>query len=223
MDSADSRHQIHEFISKLHSPIADFQTLLILLSAPLSSLDLLPPPYHHLLSSTSLGLETLSLNLIPRKHIPQIQRALLTNILPTWYPILQENNALELVEQYFCPNVISNARPIAGEIALLAYATLVSSASLTEQAITLLEKLVVQYPIDRLFHAIFEGDKVVTRILQWEDCVRDLCTIPIKVANVFGGQVPVLLENAVYFNNLSLKTETLVFSLSLKPMNQSGW
>jgi telomere length regulation protein len=165
-----------------------------------------------------LGLESLSLNLIPRKHLPQIQRALLTNILPTWYPILQENNAFQLVEQYFCPSSIYNARPIAGEIALLAYATFASLAPLTQQAITLLENLIVQYPIDRLFHAIFEGDgNVVRRRVQWEDSVRDICTIPVRVANIFGGQVPRLLENSVYFNALSLRTEALIFSLSLKP------
>ena len=223
MDSTESQNQAHEFISKLHTPIANFQTLLSLLSAPLSSLGLLPPSYHYLLPATALGLESSSLNLIPRKHLPQIQRALLTTILPTWYPTLQENNAFQLVEQYFCPIAIYNARPIAGEIALLAYATLVSSA-LTAQAMILLEKLIVQYPIDRLFHAIFDGDngKTLRRSVQWEDCVRDLCTIPGKVANIFSGQVPRLLENAVYFNALSLRTEALIFSLSLKSVKLPG-
>jgi len=223
MDPAESQNQIHELISSLYSPIADFQTLLSTLSAPLSSLGLLPPQYNHLLSSAS-DLEHSNLNLIPKKHLPQIQRALLTNVLPTWYPILHENNACQLVEQYFCPDATHNALPISGEIALLAHATFVSLATLTEQAVTLLEKLVVRYPIDRLFHAIFEGDntKAARRSVQWEDYVRDLCTIPVKVANAFGGQVPRLLENAVYFNTLSLRTETLIFSLSLKSVNLPG-
>jgi telomere length regulation protein len=221
MDPAESQNQIHEFISSLHSPIANFQTLLNILSAPLSSLGLLPPQFHHLLSS---GLEYSNLNLNPKKHLPQIQRALLTKILPTWYPILHENNAYQLVEQYFCPDAILYPHPISGEIALLAHATFVSLATLTEQAVTLLEKLVVQYPIDRLFHAIFEGDnaKAVRRNVQWEDYVRDLCTIPVKVANAFGGQVPSLFENAVYFNTLSLRSEALIFSLSLSSVNLPG-
>ena len=223
MDPTESQNRAHEFISKLHTPITNFQTLLTLLSTPLSSLGLLPPSYHYLLSATALGLESSTLNLIPRKHLPQIQRVLLTTILPTWYPTLQENNAFQLVEQYFCPTAMYNARRIAGEIALLAYATLVSS-TFTAQAMVLLEKLVVQYPIDRLFHAIFDGDndKTLRRSVQWEDCVRDLCTIPVKVANVFGGQVPRLLENAVYFNALSLRTEALIFDLSLKPVKLPG-
>jgi telomere length regulation protein len=221
MDPADIRNQIHEFILKLHSPIADLHTLLSLLSTPLSSLGLLLPQYHDLLSS---GVASPGFNLVPKKHFPQIQRALLTNILPTWYPILQENNALQLVEQYFCPDVIYNARTIAGEIALVAYATLVSMASFTEQAVALFEKLVLQYPIDRLFYAIFEGEnvKTVKRNVDWEDCVRDLCAIPGKVANILGGQVPRLLENAVYFNALSVRTEVLIFSLSMKSPKSPG-
>jgi len=223
MDPAESQNQIHEFISSLHSPIANFQTLLGVLSAPLNSLGLLPPQYHHLLSSAS-SLEYSNLNLIPKKHIPQIQRALLTNILPTWYPVLHENNACQLIEQYFCPDAIHNALPISGEIALLAHATFVSLTTLAEQAVILLEKLVVQYPIDRLFRAVFEGDnaKAVRRSVKWEDYVRDLCAVPVKVANAFGGQVPRLLENAVYFNTLSVRTEDLIFSLSLNSINSPG-
>lgn len=224
MDAAESQNQIHEFISKFHSPITDFQTLVSLLCAPLGLLGLLPAQYYHLSSTSAFGLESSSLNLIPRKHLPQIQRALLTDILPTWYPILKENNAIQLVEQYFCPDSICNARPIAGEVALLAYPTLISLTLLTEQATTLLEKLVVHYPIDRLFRAVFEGEnnKTVRKTVQWEDCVRDLCSIPVKVANAFGGQAPRLLENAVYFNALSLRTETLIFSLSRNSAELSG-
>lgn len=221
MDAAKAQNQIHEFISKLQSPITEFQNLLCLLSAPLHTLGLLPPRYHQLPSGTSSVQKSSSLNFVPRKHLPQIQRVLLTIILPTWYPILQENDALQLVEQYFCPDAIYNTRPISGEIALLAYASLVSSTSLTKQALDLLQKLVVQYPVDRLFHAVFDGenDNTVRRSVRWEDCVRDLCAIPAKVANVFGGQVPKSLENAVYFNALSVRTEILIFSL---PVNSPG-
>ena len=222
MAVAESQNQIHEFISKLQTPITEFQYLLDLLSVPLHSLGLLPPRYHQLPSGIALVLKSSSLSLVPRKHLPQIQRILLTIILPTWYPLLQEHNAMQLVEQYFCPDAIYNSRLIAGEIALLAYATLVSSASLTELA--LLEKLVVHYPIDRLFHAVFDGDHgdTVKRSVRWEDCVRDLCSIPDKVANVFGGQVPKPLENAFYFNALSVRTESLIYSMSLESVNSPG-
>lgn len=222
MTAAEPQNQIYEFISKLQSPITEFQYLLGLLSVPLDSLGLLPPQYRQLPSGIAFVLKSSSLNFLPKKHLPQIQRTLLAIILPTWYPLLQEHNALQLVEQYFCPDAIYNKLPIAGEVALLAYATLVSPASPTELA--LLEKLVVHYPVDRLFYAVFDGEHVdtVRRSVRWEDCVRDLCAIPIKVANVFGGQVPKPIENAVYFNALSVRTEALIFSLSSKSVNLPG-
>ena len=112
---------IHHLLSTLQTPtaITDLTTLLICLSAPLDALGLLPPRYRHLLSGNNTDL-----NINLRKYVPQIQHALLTNILPTWDTLLHEDQSSLLVEQYFCPDAVYNVRPVAGEIALCGYATL---------------------------------------------------------------------------------------------------
>ena len=214
---------IHHLLSTLQTPtaITDLTTLLTCLSAPLDALGLLPPRYRHLLSGNNTDL-----NINLRKYVPQIQHALLTNILPTWDTLLHQDQNSLLVEQYFCPDAVYNVRPVAGEIALCGYATLVSFTPLPEQALALLERLVREYPLDRLFFSTFrdrlgEVEKV-KRGVQWEDCVRNFCMVPAKVANAFAGKTPTVLENAVYFNRLSVRMEELIFSLSSNHSNSPG-
>jgi len=214
MQSSDSRMQIQDILEQLRAQVADLQILLNLLTSPLESLGLLPPQFRRH-SNQSLLPGTLNI----KKHIPQLQRVLLQNIVPTWDILLAENNATSLLDQYFCPDSFSNALPAAGEIAILAYSTLVSS-QMTEYALRLLERLSVEYPVDRLHTAAFaraDLDKAAKDV-GWEDCVRDLCMVPAKVANSLGvtGDIPLGLENGVYFNNLSVRCEQLICTLSGK-------
>jgi telomere length regulation protein len=74
--------------------------------------------------------------------------------------------------------------------------------------------------VDRSHSAAFahiDLDKGV-RDVEWENCVRDLCMVPAKVANSLGAtrDIPLRLENGVYFNNLSVRCEQLIFTLSAK-------
>lgn len=105
---------------------------------------------------------------------------------------------------------------------MLAYSTLMSSSSdgLTDYAMRILQRLVVEYPVDRLYAAVnssSQKDKLVRGVL-WEDCVKNICMVPGKVANAFAargtGDVPPVLENGMYFNNLSIRCEVLISSLS---------
>jgi telomere length regulation protein len=214
MQSSDSRTQIQDILEQLCAQTTNLQTLLNLLSGPLDSLDLLPPQFRHY---NTQPLHFGALNI--KKHIPQLQRVLLQNIAPTWDTLLAENNATLLLDQYFCPDSFSNALPTAGEIAILAYSTLVSS-QMTGYALRLLERLSVEYPVDRLHTAAFARTDLnkVVRDVGWEDCVRDVCMVPAKVANSLGatGDIPLALENGLYFNNLSVRCEHLIFTLSGK-------
>ena len=214
MQSSDSRTQIQDVLEQLCAQTTNLQTLLNLLSGPLDSLDLLPPQFRHY-NTQPLHFGTLNI----KKHIPQLQRVLLQNIAPTWDTLLAENNATLLLDQYFCPDSFSNASPVAGEIAILAYSTLVSS-QMTRYALRLLERLSVEYPVDRLHTAAFARTDLnkVVRDVGWEDCVRDLCMVPAKVANSLGAteDIPLGLENGLYFNNLSVRCEHLIFTLSGK-------
>ena len=206
---------LHDILEQLRVQVTDLQTLLNLLTGPLDSLGLLPPQFR---CHNAHPLPTGALNI--KKYIPQLQRVLLQNIVPTWDTLLADNNATLLLDQYFCPNNFTNALPAAGEIAILAYSTLVSS-QITEYTLRLLERLSVEYPVDRLHTAAFPRtvfDKAI-KDAEWEDCVRDLCMVPAKVANSLGvtRDIPPSLENGVYFNNLSVRCEQLIFTLSGKP------
>lgn len=214
MTESDSRTQIQDILEQLRAQVADLQTLLNLLTGPLECLGILPPQFRR---HNAQPLLPGALNI--KKHIPQLQHILLQNILPTWDTVLAENKVTPLLDQYFCPDSFSNALPVAGEVAILAYSTLVSS-QITKYSLRLLERLSVEYPVDRLHTATFarkDLDKAVKDV-GWEDCVRDLCMVPAKVANSLGvsRDIPLGLENGIYFNNLSMRCEQLIFTLSGK-------
>ena len=217
MQSSGSRTQLQDVLEQLRAQVSDLQTLLNLLTGPLDSLGLLPPQFRRH-NTRPLPPGTLHI----QKHIPQFQRVLLQYVIPTWDTLLAENHATLLLDQYFCPDSFSNALPAAGEIAIVAYSTLVSS-QITKYTLYLLERLSVEYPVDRLHTAVFartDLDKSVKDV-GWEDCVRDLCMVPAKISNSLGimGDIPLGLENGVYFNNLSVRCEQLIFTLSGKPSN----
>ncbi|EGN95974.1 hypothetical protein SERLA73DRAFT_170414 [Serpula lacrymans var. lacrymans S7.3] len=210
--------QIKDVINKLQVSVTELPTLLSLLCAPLDSLGLLPPQYRrynlHPLTSCTLNAS---------RHIPPIQRALLQHVIPTWEAVLVEEKLISLVEQYFCPDAFSNALPAAGEIALLAYSTILS-LSLTEQSIQLLCRLSKGFPIDRLHRAVFSGSTSSERqSLAWGDCLRNVFSVPAKVANALKGKdLPPGLDHATYFNNLSLRCEVLVNASSSAPLQETG-
>ena|ERR1700722_8720513 len=206
---------LREVIRQLQSPIPELTTLLSLLAAPLDKLHILPPCYRkYNLNPLPDGIIS-----IP-KHFPQIHRALLVHVIPTWGSTLAAENAVPLLEQYFCPDIFSFSSPAAGEIALLAYSSILS-VRLTQESIQLLARLSKEYPIDRLHFVIFSQTSIpsIKAFATWEDCVRSLVAVPAKVANALEGKfsIPVHLEHATYFNNMSVRCEVLTHSLSLKP------
>ncbi|CAA7267613.1 unnamed protein product [Cyclocybe aegerita] len=235
MEEPDPRTQIQELLTALQSPIADLPTLLGLLTAPLDALGILPPRFKRY---NTRPLPAHSLNV--SKHVPHIQRAALTHIAPTWGAALREDleGGEALLDQYFCPDAMVNARQEAGDMAREAYATLVVSPVLapgiglqknnewtTGFALGILEKLVVGYPVDRMYKAVFSAAKEKGKAkgkgkgleeVGWEECVRNVCMVPAKVANAIAGkrEVPDVLENAVYFGRLGARCEVLVRTLA---------
>ena len=212
--------QIQDLLNQLRAPIQDLPTLLGLITAPLGAINLLNPQFRPY-NTRPLG----AFNL--HKHIPQLQRLILTHVVPVWEEALVSEGANTLLEQYFCPDSFSNAQPVAGEVAMCAYSTLMSTSSdgLTDYAIRILQRLVVEYPVDRLYAAVnssSQKDKLVRGVL-WEDCVKNTCMVPGKVANAKGtGDVPQILENGTYFNNLSIRYEVLIFSLSSSSLSSDS-
>lgn len=229
----DNQDQIKEIITLLQRPIENIQTLLSLLTAPLDSLGILPPQFRQY-NTNSLAPHSVNVS----KHIPPIQTALLEHILPTWEAVLLGNkpDATHLVKQYFCPDSFVNALPVSGDLALKGYETILTSR-LSPEGIRLLESLTKDYPIDRLWTAVFgrltstlqssSGQKdrdSAARNLLWEDCVRDVVSIPAKVANAIGGtsggrdvNVPPSLENGVFLNQVCMRVEVLVDRFAKQP------
>ncbi|KAI0078993.1 telomeric DNA binding protein [Panus rudis PR-1116 ss-1] len=204
--------QIRETISRLQAPIPDLSTLLALLSGALDTIGLLPPRF---LRYNSLPLSKGAVNV--SKHVPILQRALLEHVIPTWEQALKEEHAYELVEQYFCPDSFSFSTPYAAEIALHAYSTILS-LPLTEYSLQFFVRLSKSYPIDVLWTTIFRGSRSVVenRELTWQDYVRNIASIPVKVANSLDHlpTIPPELEVGNYFSNMSRRCEVLIHNLS---------
>ncbi|OSX64936.1 hypothetical protein POSPLADRAFT_1044368 [Postia placenta MAD-698-R-SB12] len=212
--------QIRELIARLQAPVPDKLTLLQLLSAPLDHLGLLPPKFKRYNVSP---LPSDSLHIY--RHIPLLQRALLEHIIPSWEPILTQEGNQALLEQYFFPDAISFTSPSAGQVATLAYSTILSSP-LTASSIRILVRLVKSYPIDVLHSVVYSSRNTGAsgkQEISWEDCVRNLAAIPAKVANALGGKadVPVELQQGTYFHGLSIRCERLIDTLAADSSRES--
>ncbi|KAI0085456.1 telomere length regulation protein-domain-containing protein [Irpex rosettiformis] len=206
--------QIREVISRLQSPVQDLPTLLRLLAPPLAALNILPPRF------LKYNTESLSQQNISRpRHLPPLQRALLEQVLPTWEHVLDQNDAFDIVLQYFSPDSFAFGNAVAKDIAFYAYSTILSSP-ITMHSVRLLTHLTRSYTIDVLWSTIISGKhtKSEKHAVTWEDCVRNICAVPAKVANALGprGEIPQTLEYGTYFNNLSRRLWFLVSSLSTK-------
>ncbi|RPD65882.1 hypothetical protein L226DRAFT_500049 [Lentinus tigrinus ALCF2SS1-7] len=205
--------QIRETLTRLQSPIPDLTTLLPLLVAPLACVGLLPPRFRDY-DIAPISSDAFSI----LRHIPALQRALLEHIVPAWEPVLQQEDKYQLIEQYFCPDAISFASPAAGQFALYAYSTLLS-ISMRDSSVWLLAKLCKSYPIDVLHSVLFSSGTSVSssrHSISWEDCVRDVISVPAKVANYMAGRsdIPSVLEHGMYFSDVSIRTEALIYVLS---------
>jgi telomere length regulation protein len=206
---------IGSLVHALQSPAHGISSILAVLTAASHATGLLPAAYN------SYNVRPLSTEVSISKHVPLIQRTLLEHVAPSWeLPLRQSNNYL-LLEQFFCPVNVPSHAP-ATEVALLAYSTILSS-HFTEFSVRLLQRLSVEFPMDMLYEAIFNGGSVVEKELIWENYVRNLLGVPSRVANAFGaglkGEIPRVLEQAFYINSLCIQCERLIADMSSRPIN----
>lgn len=201
----DDDRRVREIVQQLRQPVPDINTLLCLLTAPLDSIDLLPPAF---LSYNTQPLPKGSVNV--RRHLALIQRAILENIYPVWQDALSEYHALPLVEQYFCPDLFHYA----GAVAFEAYGTILSSP-MTALSVNLLDRLSKQYTLDRMLSEICNSSSQLSRETDWEDYIQNILSVPAKVANFVGrNDMPEGLRQGQYFNDLCRCFEKLVWTLS---------
>ena len=205
-DQLDASSQIQDLVNRLKSPISDLPTLLSLLAAPLDCLSLLPPRFYQCKTIT-LPRDVFRIS----RHVPLIQRALLEHVMPNWKPALDEANMMAIIDQYFVPDLFMNATPSAGQISMHAYST-VLSLPFNEYSLSLLARLSTSYPIDRLYMSIYGTSSNAHTEYLWEDTVRNILSVPAKVANALEGRnIPSELEQGQYFRNLSIRTEMLLY------------
>ena len=201
---------MQNLLSQLQQPIANEHSLCSLLAGPLAGLGLLPPQFHSTNADPLPSVE---------KHIGALQRILLTHIVPVWAPEL--GIAYPLLTQFFVPDLFANARPAAATVARSAYATLLASPPLSPFALACLVRLANEYPVDRLFRALFADGPAPLADAHWADTVRDLCAVPDRVANALGPRARTdtspALENAHYFAALGTRVEALISSLAEGP------
>ncbi|KAL1756525.1 telomere length regulation protein-domain-containing protein [Schizophyllum commune] len=208
--AASTESPVSAIINQLRNPISDAETLLALLAAPLDSISLLAPPLRKY-NTNPLPSGNFSI----ARHVPQIQTALIQHIVPTWDTVLEEMQAMPLVTQYFCPDSFYYSTPAAGEMVIHALSTIIS-LPLTDFSIRMLARIAVEYPIDRIHAAIFQSKSYSSKeSLAWEDYIRELCTVPGKVANFLAGKraPPPALEYEPYFSHVCTRFECLVSAL----------
>ncbi|KAI9456255.1 telomere length regulation protein-domain-containing protein [Lactarius psammicola] len=206
--------QIRDVVNRLKAPIPDLPTLLALVSGPLDSISLLPPHYRQYNTAPLPVVVNIS------RHVPPIQRALLEHVIPTWELILSQEKLTSLVEQWFIPDAFSYAKPAAGEVAVHAYASILS-LPFTPYSMNLLARLTKAYPLDRLHSRIFSlGDArppSSQSMFEWEDVVKSILSIPARGK----GDCPKELEQGPYFSHISLRSEALFWKLSQERENES--
>lgn len=201
--------QIREVINRLQAPSPDLPSLLALVAAPLDCLNLLPPHFRSY-NSSPISSETLNTT----RHLPPLQRAILEHVIPNWHPVLLEKGLAPLVDQYFVPDAFSYSTSSAGQVVLHAYSTLLS-LPFTPYSLDVLARLSKAYPVDRLHSAIFSTISPQSD-LAWEDTVKNVLSVPPKVANALAGKsdVPPELEQGKYYANVCVRSEVLVYTLT---------
>ncbi|KAH8833556.1 telomere length regulation protein-domain-containing protein [Flagelloscypha sp. PMI_526] len=158
-------------------------------------------------------------SLIPHRHIHVLQEAILTYVAPAWADNFANHGRTDILTQFFCPDAFSFSFAIAGQVARLAYSTILSQHPLTDFSIFVLQKLTNEYPFDRIHEIIFgspsshSSPKAQT---QWEDYLRNVCMVPNRVANALSlkKNIPVVFAPREYFVRLVERFQVLVLRLS---------
>jgi telomere length regulation protein len=207
-----SSDPVRDLIAKLQLPLPDIQGVTALLAGPLDCLKLAPPS---LKKYNILPLPDGSISVW--KHVPLLQQALIQHILPAWSEELSRRGLQELVDLYFCPKY-SPSSSVAGEVALHAYATLLS-LPIDQYSIHILTLLCKEWTIGTVHEAVICTQEldVVKQEGVWEDCIRNMCALPAKIANSLATRalkIPVELENDAYFGRMCVGLENRLYALS---------
>jgi len=205
-----------QILDALQSPIPDLETLLTLLARPLESIGLLQTRFQR------YALEKLPKRAfsIP-KHLPVVQRVLLQNVLPSWEGPLHEGEALGIAEQFLCP-IPSNSRN-APRTALEAYTTILSTPFNTF-SVRYLSQLTRSYSVRTLFDCVFDVNPPDIAAIRWEDYVRTVISVPVKVANFCGREYPIPenLRYDTYITDLCSHTGEIIWGLSSPGSGSQG-
>jgi hypothetical protein len=116
------------------------------------------------------------------RYIPQIQHAILVHVAVTWHDLLKESGQDGTLQAYFIPP--EHTLPFQGLIAVLAYSSL-TALPFNSFASSLLSSLVKTFGIDVCYNILRAAIDLhpSKRTLLWEDYVRTVLSLPIRMAN----------------------------------------
>ncbi|KAG8943983.1 telomere binding protein [Tulasnella sp. 424] len=146
------------------------------------------------------------------RYILPLQDVIIQQIIPTWYHLLVEDGSTELVDLLLDPP--SNSEHSSALVAVHAHTVLVSALqSSSDFAVNLLERLVVDWPLDKIHLDLFpDRNDISDGQLEsiWSDYLRAVFAIPAKVANATKNNAPERLTFSAFFTRTLERAEILI-------------
>jgi hypothetical protein len=164
---------VQEITTRLRQPIPSLDELQSLLAAPLSSL------------GVQSNVATYSKLIAPPngRQLVTLQATVLGYVFPVW------EEQTSLVWHYFCPSNAPRSL-VLGAMAVL------TVSPLSPSAVTILEKFVTTYPLDRIWGIAYrESGVALDDKTEWNEALKNWVSIPIKVANARAGEVKGVLAS----------------------------
>ncbi|KAF8311251.1 hypothetical protein DL93DRAFT_2061170 [Clavulina sp. PMI_390] len=193
MEQSRSSDKITELLrgvfASIRQPISDVEELEHQLQLPLDAFGLA-------LSFPDSSLKTITMSSQHTRLISSIQGAVISNVVPHWYPVLKEDSKTCMLENLFCvplrtqrasTSAQSPYDPAALEIALSSYSALLSTP-ITPFTLQLLPRLLENYPVDMMHDFLFQGSQKQSRMLEWDLLVGNVASAGPKIANAIGLQ-----------------------------------
>jgi len=171
---------LKECLSQLQGPVHELQTLTNLLASSLAAYGILLSRYQHFVETSM----PLSRDQKAVRLIPQFQLAILEQVLPNWEQILEENDLVPLVQQWFCP--VSSSSEYAMDVARHALSSILG-VPLRQSTVTILERLLYHYPLSSIYCHFFPVTGALPIVaIEWDEYLKDSFSLPAKVANASG-------------------------------------
>lgn len=224
------REQVQQTRKALEAPIADLETLVHLLSAPLRFLNLIPSNISGRSSTAWDSLDPTLRPLFIQKHLPGLQVILLRSVYVDWKEQLEESGQLQTVfEQWFSPSASSHEAHLVALSAVSVILALFKEQSQTplhilsvQHSLSSLGRATEQHSLEGIHWAFFNGSIPAQHDreqVDWLNAIKLYFSVPDRVANFTSAidsplQTPPALDWNTSMVNLTRSLSLLVDSSS---------